>query len=146
MARFDGSIIFLDGFNRKTSRTYGIEAIDYAAAQAAMAGLVVVTLPILEAGIVKTRVWQDVDVATVVVPGANKDAGLTMIWELTPLGSEKLAASKLPAPVDDIFDANGNLDLNDSGVIAYRAVMIGGEILISDGEVPADLKKGSLDK
>lgn len=144
--KFGLTMIFLDGYSRKTSRSYEIEAIDHATALADAASFVAATAPMTRCGIVKWRLWQDVDYATAVVPGANKAAGLTMVWELSPAGSEKLAPTKLPAPFEAHFDSNGNLDLADAAVLAYAAQMTSGNVLISDGEVAVELKKGTLDK
>lgn len=146
MANFSGAIRFIDGFGRFTTRHYGIEAADFAAAQASMDTLVANTQPLTQCGMVSHRVFQDTDIVTVVTPGANIDAGLTFQWELDPVGSDKKAASKIPSPVDSIFDANGVLDLTNGNVVTYRGVFINGSYLISDGEQPVNLIKGKLDR
>lgn len=143
---FDLTIFFIDGFNRKTTRSFMVDTVDHPTAVAAAASFVSFTAPMSRCGITKWRLSQDTDFATVIVPGANKDAGLTMIWELGVLGSGKLAATKLPAPFDNFFDSNGILILDVSAVEDYTTEMLLGAIKISDGEQAVALIKGSLDK
>lgn len=146
MTLFSGSILFKDAFNRKTRRQLSFEALDFLTAQAEMAAVVSAYAAMCEAGIVSSRVWEDTDVATVIVAGSNIDEGATFSWELNTLLSGKKAATKVPAPNKVIFDANGSMDLTNALVLAVETVFLNGIVQISEKETPVDLLSGKLDK
>ena len=133
-----------DSFNRLTTRETQIEALDYVAALAAAAAWVGACQNIMLAEILKYKVWQDTAFIGTLGAGANVDAGVTFSFEIGAIPG-KVAATKLPAPILTIFDANGAVDLTDAGVTAY-ASEITGDVRISDGEQATALKSGKLDR
>ena len=80
----------------------------------------------------------------VVVPGANRDEGVT--FQLRKVDNYK-DDIKVPGPINSIFDGEGSVILTDAAVTAFIAnFLTGGDFVFSDGEQATALLKGSLDK
>ena len=133
---------FQDAFGRsksgsvKTSQTSHVDAVTFADT------LRVSLQALTDCAITRQSVSEVAEIAATPTAGANIDAGLTSSFDL---GAFKIGTHRVPAPKDVIFDTQGQLLLGNALVLAYEADMVAGA-LISDGEAPVDLLKGSLDK
>lgn len=145
MAEWQLVISLQDDFNRKTTRSFDIEAADYPAALIVASNFVDDYVPITNLRVLKYTVGQEIPYAGVTVAGANTDAGLTVSWELTPLIG-KLATTKVPGPPLNLFDTDGKLLISDARMVAFAAHFLAGNVYVSDGETVGLLKSGKLDK
>lgn len=143
MPIYNGSTTLRDAFNRKSTRRYEIDAVDFVTALAAMAAFVIDLAALTDADVLRSEVGQKVEVVDSVTAGANIDEGLTLQFDL---GAGKSASHKVPSPDKSIFDVNGNADLADALVSDYTDNFISSGFLVSDGETAVGVNSGKLDK
>ncbi len=143
MARYEVTLCLIDSFNTGSVKVYELEVADEAAAVGVADALVVQHGLISDQGILSYSIARKYPQSQAIVAGANKDAGVTMTFDL---GAGKKAPVKVQSPKLALFDANRNLILTNASVISYAALITGGDVRISDGETPLGLLKGTLDK
>ena len=143
MAEFFGVAVLEDAYGRKTRKSYQIEEIDLAAAQAVLDTQAIALADISEAEILWLSLSDVTVYADSVTVGANIDEGATV---QVRKADNQLATVKIPAPVNSIFNADSTLDLTNALVIAYFAQFLTGEIRVSDGELATQVVRGKLDK
>ena len=143
MAKFQLSISYCDAYTRRGSKSFELEAIDYATALT-NAGVFVGELETAMMGdIVKYALATEVINADTVDPLANNDEGVTISCDL---GGGKSAALKIPTPVKSYINADGTVDMTDAAIVALEATYVAGKVLISDGETVLGFLSGKLDK
>lgn len=145
MPIYDLSYTLRDAFQRKSTRSYQVTALDFVAAQVVVSTLMAAVANLTNAEILKTNLAENSPYTDTVTAGANIDAGLTVVWEIGGIPG-KQGVTKVPAPDITLFDAAGVLDLADARVTAYAAPFLAGDVLISDGEVVDAILNGRLDK
>lgn len=143
MSVWQFSYTLLDAYNRSSVKHGEVEAVDYAAAVAAVAAYLTDVGNITEAEILRYSVTQDVVYTDTVDAGANLDEGATFSFMKQ---DNKKASVKIPAPVNAIFDSDGKVILTNSLVTLFAAHYIAGPLYLSDGETATELKSGKLDR
>lgn len=143
MAVFESTVSLQDDYGRPTTRSYRLNAADFAAAQTAMGTFITNLAAITGAEVVKYRIGAEVTVADAPTAGSNIDAGVTFSMQLADGGKGNV---KVPAPLPAYLVAGGAVDLANIEVAAFLAHFTSGEFLISDGEVVTSVIKGTLDK
>lgn len=143
MPIFNMALTYVDDFQRRGTKRYELDVIDFAAALARAASLTSALADIMEADILKYTVGQEVPYTDTVVADANRDAGVTISCDL---GAGKTAAVKVPSPTMSIFNTDGTVDMTDGLITALESEFLSTDVLVSDGEVVLDFLSGKLDK
>lgn len=143
MAVFGMSLSYVDAYQRRGTKSFELEAIDYATALTNAAAFVVVLAAAMMGDILKYAVSTEVTVVDTVDALANKDEGVTIS---TDLGGGKTAALKIPTPVKSYINPDGTVDMADVIITDVETFYTDGKVLISDGETVLDFLSGKLDK
>jgi hypothetical protein len=146
---FNLAVVLEDDYGRQTRKRYELAPItdvdvgaEYILARAIAAGLMTDLGGISEARILSWELSERVAYSDTVTTGANVDEGLTLVVRKA---DNFKAILKVPAPINSIFDAQGNVDILDAAVTAYHANFVT-DVTLSDGELSAELLSGRLDK
>jgi hypothetical protein len=76
--------------------------------------------------------------------GANRDVGATL---RVTLDNGKHYALKIPCIKSTLYDANGNIDIEDESILAYVALFeTAGHLRVSEGNYVVALLSGAVDK
>lgn len=143
MADFQATITLIDDFTRTSTKRFEGDFIDWAAALAATAALVVDLDALSMAKVISSNTMQRLDIDGSLAAGANMDAGLT----LSVLKEDNAkAVLKVPAPLLSVINADGTADITDALITSYVDNWISSGWYISDGETVTDLLSGKLDK
>ncbi len=146
MPVFQLTVGMIDDYNRKTTKRFESVATmaDFPAALAAAATLITDLGNIGEARILWYEVGQRTIYTDSVTVGANIDEGVTFTIEKEDNNNAPL---HLPAPINAIFDGDGNVILTDTAVTAFIShFLTGGNWTFNDGEQGNRLVRGKLDK
>ena len=143
MPIFNMALTYVDDFQRRGTKRYELDTLDFTAALARAATLATALSNIMEGDILKYTVGQEVPYTDTVVADANRDAGITLSCDL---GAGKTAAIKVPTPTMTVVNADGTVDLTDGLITALETEFLSAEVLVSDGEVVLDFLSGKLDK
>lgn len=136
----------VDSYGRSIRKTYETKATmasfeDALTAASALAGDL---KAITGAQILAYTVSYRVTYTDTVVAGSNRDEGATLVLRKE---DNRKATMRVPAPINTIFDGNGNVSIVDTGVTGYTLnFMSGGNFTLSDGEQAVQLLSGTLDK
>lgn len=139
----------VDAYNRPTSKRFeSTDLADYAAAAASAAALTTDLAVLTEARILATTISERVPFTDAVTTGANKDEGVTFTLRLPDNKKDNLS---VPAPINSIFDANGNVITAPALPAAVSDFLEHfedgvGDWTFSDGEQWTEFVKGVLDK
>lgn len=136
-------LTFNDPFSGVSTRSYELVAADFAAARLIADTVLLASTNLSTAGIVEERLTEKITLAGVAGGTSNVDEGLTFQFDL---GGPKRASINFPSPVLTVVNSDRSVDLDNALVIAWTAPFLAGDILISDGEVVADIIKGQLDR
>lgn len=143
MPIFQMNMSYVDAYQRRGTKSYELDALDYPTALTNAAAFVVVLAAAMMADILKYAVCTEVLVTDTVDALANKDEGVTIS---TDLGGGKTAALKIPTPVKSYINPDGTVDMADAIITNVEAFYTDGKVLISDGETVLDFLSGKLDK
>lgn len=143
MAIYPMAVSMIDAYNRPVNKRFDVSAADYAAALVVAGNFASDLADITECRILSYTVATRVTYSDVVTAGANRDEGVTL--SVRTADNEK-AVIKVPGPINDIFQADGSVDLTDGAVTAFIANYLSGSVLVDDGEVVTELISGRLDK
>lgn len=140
----------VDAYNRATSKRFESVATlaDYAAAAASAAAFITDLAVLTEARILAYTLSERIPFTDAVTSGANKDEGVTFTLRLPDNKKDNLS---VPAPINSIFDANGNVITSPSIPAAVADFLANfsdgtGDWTFSDGEQYTEFVKGTLDK
>lgn len=142
MANFKLQIKLRDAFKRTTRRSFDVQATDEPTAMTNAAAFISDYASYTEAEVLEYSIKDSVVYTDTVDAGANKDEGITFSLETV---SGKTAPVKIPAPIKNDLDANGNVDLAGTATSALMSHFLSGFVLVSDGETVAQVLKGTLD-
>jgi len=137
------TLSMVDYYGRTTTRSFQVDAVDFAAAQAVVAAFVPDYEAVTELWVQKSRLVDEVTYTGTVLENANKDEGMTLSVELATPG--KKASIQVPGPDRSIRNLDGTIDLTETIMVDFMAHFTGGSILVSDGEVVDAFLKGTLD-
>ena len=143
MATFAMALTYVDAYQRRGTKRYELDTLDFAAALARAGTLSTALANLMEGEILKYTVGQEIDYTDTVDAGANRDEGITISADL---GAGKTAAIKVPTPVNTVLNPDGTIDLTDGLITAFETEYLSGEVLVSDGEIVLDFLSGKLDK
>lgn len=143
MAIFNMALTYVDDFQRRGTKRYELDVVDFAAALTRAASLTSALADIMEGDILKYTVGQEVPYTDTVVADANRDAGITISCDL---GAGKTASIKVPTPTMTVVNADGTVDLTDGLITALETEFLSTDVLVSDGEIVLDFLSGKLDK
>jgi hypothetical protein len=143
MANFQASITLQDSFDRRSTKRFEGDFVDFAAAGTAVVLLVADLDALSDAQVIAYNVGQKSDYSGSLVAGANLDAGITLSVQKDD--NEK-AVLKVPAPALSVVNADGTVDITAALVTDYVDNWITGTWYISDGENVASLLSGKLDR
>ena len=145
MPAYTVSYELVDDYNRRTSKTFVTvdTVVDEAAALALAATMAANLAGLSEARILSYTVSQRIVYTDTVTTGANKDEGVTFSMLKEDNYRDNI---RVPAPINSIFDANGNADLADAAVTAFvNQFLAGADWTFSDGEQATEVLNGTLD-
>lgn len=137
------ALTYVDAYQRRGTKRYELDTVDFAGALARAATLATALGNLMEADILKYTVGQEIPYTDTVVAGANRDEGITLSADL---GAGKTAAIKIPTPVNTVINPDGTVDITDGLITALETEYLSTEVLVSDGEVVLDFLSGKLDK
>lgn len=139
----------VDAYNRSTSKRFkSADLADYAAAAASAAALATDLAVVTEARILAYTLSERIPFTDAVTTGANKDEGVTFTLRLPDNTKDDV---QVPAPINSIFDANGNVITSPALPAAVSDFLANfadgtGDWTFSDGEQWSEFVKGVLDK
>lgn len=142
MALFNLSLSYVDAYQRRGTKGFVLDAVDYPTALTNAGTFVGELANAMMGDILKYSVATEVLYTDTVDALANKDEGVTISCDL---GGGKTAALKIPTPVKTYINPDGTVDLTDAIITALESTYIAGEVLISDGETVLDFLSGKLD-
>lgn len=136
----------VDDFARVTTRSFILEAADYAAAAALVTQFAGLYQDVTELHLFETRLVDEGVIAGSPVSGANVDAGMSITAQLET--ANKKASIQIPAPVAAVINADGTIDVAGTEMAALLAAYTQATnyVTASDGEVVDSFIKGVLDK
>jgi hypothetical protein len=138
-----GCKLFLrDAYARETTRSAIVAATDPVAAGLALSLWAADVQGVTKCHVYKQRFFIDEEIAGAPAAGANIDEGMTISVLLE--GGVKKASIQLPAPVDDIRNADGTIDITNALMTALEE-NYQDKIFISDGEKTDHFTKARLD-
>lgn len=143
MPIFQLALSYVDAYQRRGTKSFELDAIDYPTALTNAGTFVGELANAMMADILKYSVATEVVYTDSVDALANKDEGITISCDL---GGGKTAALKIPTPVKSYIDPDGTVDMTNAIITALESTYIAGEVLISDGETVLDFLSGKLDK
>lgn len=146
MPQYYVSFDMVDAYQRPARKSwYTVDTIaDETAALAAAAGLATDLANLTELDILAYTVSQRVVYTDVIVAGANRDEGVTLVLRKVDNYKDDI---KVPGPINSIFDSEGRVNLADAAVTAFVSnFLTGGDFVFSDDEQASALLYGSLDK
>jgi len=144
MPLYKAKVWFADAYGRETTRTYGVNAADFATGEASLASFVPLLQAVTMLHVFKARLSSDQLFAGVVTPNANKDEGQTISVAVGGINGKK-GSVQLPGPTYAIRDADGSIDISDADMLALETGFTTYDIRISDGETMDDFIKSTLD-
>lgn len=135
----------VDAYGRSARKAFETaDLVDFSAALTAASGMGADLAGLSELDVLSYTVSQRVPYTDTVVPGANRDEGVTFVLRKE---DNKKASIKVPGPINAIFDGLGNADITDGAVTAFLAnFLTGGDFVFSDGEQATVILSGVLDK
>lgn len=146
MPQFSVSFDMVDAYGRTARKVYETSATmaDFDAASAAAAALATDLAAITEAEILSYTVASRSIYNDTVTTGGNRDEGVTLVLRKEDNFKGIL---KVPAPINAIFDSQGNVDITNAAVTAFVSnFLTGADFVFSDGEQASALISGKLDK
>lgn len=144
MPLFPATFTLLDAYARKTTRSFLLDAADFATAQTDLAAFAVSFQNITMCQLIESRLADQQFYAGVPSGGANVDEGATFSVLLDTPG--KKAAIQVPAPIEAARNPDGSIDLANVAIAAYIAHYTSGSVTASDGETVTSFVSGRLDK
>lgn len=144
MPIYPGKLWFVDAYGRETTRTYGINAADFATAEGQLTAFVPLVQAVTMLQLYKARLSSDQLFAGVVTPNANKDEGQTISAEIGGVAGKK-GSIQLPGPTYAIRQPDGTIDLTDVDMVALEAGFAANDVRVSDGEEVDGFTKSVLD-
>lgn len=133
-----------DAYNRYGSKSFEGTATTIVGAQADAAALAADLDAISLAATVKTRVADEVLIASTPEEGANIDAGATLHCRLD---NGKLYGLKIPAVDPSIVNQDGSVNIASTLLLAFVAhFQAGGEFTVSEGNLITAVEYGELDR
>lgn len=146
MPQFSVTFELVDAYGRTSRKSYETSPsmADFAGATAAAAALASDLAGLTEAEVLSYTVAQRTVYNDSVTTGANRDEGVTLVLRKEDNFKGVL---KVPAPINAIFDAQGNVDITNAAVTAFVSnFLTGADFVFSDGEQACSLLSGKLDK
>jgi len=146
MPQYSVSYDLVDAYGRPARKTFETKSTmaDFTAAAAAAAALAGDLAGLTEAEILSYTVSLRTTYNDTVTTGANKDEGLTLVLRKEDNFKGIL---KVPAPINAVFDGQGNADITDAAITAFVSnFLTGADFVFSDGEQASVLLSGRLDK
>lgn len=144
MPLFPATFTLLDAYARKTTRSFLLDALDFATAQTGLAAFAVSYQNVTMCQLIESRLYDQEYYAGAPSGGANVDEGATFSVLLDTPG--KKAAVQVPAIIEAARNPDGSIDLADVSVAAYIAHYTSGFVTASDGETVTSFVSGQLDK
>jgi len=139
-------ISLVDSYNRPTTRSFLVNAADFASAQAFVPGFVTAYQAVTELQLYETRLTDIAQYAGAPAGGSNIDEGMTLSVQLDTPG--KKGSVKVPSPVAAVINPDATIDLTDALMVALEGLYTSGvtDLTASDGETVTGFIKGTLDK
>jgi len=144
MPLYPAKIWFADAYGRETTRTYQVNAADFAAAETALQTFVPLVQAVTMLHAYKSRLSSDTLYAGVVTANANKDEGQTISAEIGGVTGKK-GSIQLPGPTLAIRNSDGTIDIDSAVMLALEAGFAAQDIRVSDGETVDSFIKSTLD-
>jgi hypothetical protein len=145
MPVYPAKLWFLDYYGRETTRSYQVEATDFAAAETQLAAFVPLVQAVTMLSVYKARLSSDQLFAGVVSANANRDEGQTITAEIGGIVGKK-GSIQLPGPILTIRNSDGTINIDDAAMLALEAGFPAQGVLVSDGEEVDSFVKSTLDK
>lgn len=134
-----------DAKGQATTKTFELVATDAATAETDAAALLALYQPMCDGEILSYSVNGEKNVSDSPEASSLKTDLMSITCQLA--GRPEKANVRLPCFPDDLSDANGVLDLEDSAVVAFQNAFIQatpGIAKVSDGEYITSFKRGKL--
>ena len=143
MADFQATITLQDAFDRRSTKRFEGDFLDFAAASTALVLLVADLDGLSDAEVISYSVGQKSSYSGSLTGNANLDEGITLSVMKT---DNERAVLKVPAPAMSVVNADGTVDITDALVTDYVDNWITGTWYVSDGDEVASLLSGRLDR
>jgi len=146
MPKFNVTFELVDAYGRSARKSYETteSMADFSAAATAAAALAADLAGITEAEVLSYVISHRSTYSDSVTVGANRDEGATLVLRKEDNFKGVL---RVPAPINAIFDAQGNVDITNSAVTNFVANFLSGaDFVFSDGEQATAILSGKLDK
>lgn len=144
MPLYPAKIWFADAYGRETTRTYQVNAADFATAETALTTFVPLVQDVTMLHAYKSRLSSDTLYAGVVTANANKDEGQTISAQIGGVTGKK-GSIQLPGPTLAIRSSDGTIDIDSAAMLALEAGFAAQDIRVSDGETVDSFIKSTLD-
>jgi len=135
---------FSDAYGRETTRSYQVNAADFATAEGQVTAFVPLVQAVTMLHVFKARLSSDQLFAGVVTANANRDEGQTISAEIGGVVG-KSGSIKLPGPTYAIRNADGTIDIDSVSMLALEAGFAAQDVRVSDGETVDSFTKSTLD-
>ena len=145
MPIYPAKLWMVDAYGRETTRTYGVNAADFATAESQLTAFVPLVQAVTMLHVYKARLSSDQLFAGVVTANANRDEGQTISAEIGGVTGKK-GSIQLPGPTLAIRNPDGTIDLTDVAMTALETGFATNDIRVSDGETVDSFIKSTLDK
>lgn len=144
MPLYPAKVWLVDAYGRETTRTYQVNAADFAAAETAFNAFVPLLQAVTMLHAYKSRLSSDTLFAGVVTANANKDEGQTISAEIGGVTGKK-GSIQLPGPTLAIRNSDGTIDIDNAAMLALEAGFSTYDVRVSDGETVDSFIKSTLD-
>ena len=144
MSIYQCSVTFIDTYLRKTTRAIEIDAASDAAAKVLLDAVVSALADISDAKVVKASITRNYDVTDAETALSNIDAGMSarLILDTDPT---RYASFNVPAPKADIVDADGDLIVDHTDVVAFETALKATGVKVAHQSV-LSIESGKLDR